>query len=104
MRAVSSRVVWPDLDPAFWVSSSESIEQRDDPLGDGQPFGRAGGVGIGARGFGDDRDANRLGVGLGRRDIAARRLDAAADAAEQVDLIGDVEPGIEAGRCVRTGL
>ena len=69
---------------------------------DRQPLGGAGGIGIGARGFGDDRDAHRIGVGFGGADIAARRLDVAADPAEQVDLIGDVEPGIEAG--LRIGL
>ena len=64
---------------------------------DREPLGRAGGIGIGARGFGDDRDADGVGIRLGGADIAARGLDAAADAAEQVDFVGDVEAGIEAG-------
>ena len=77
------------------------VEQLDDVLGDRQPLGGARGVGIGARRIGHDRDADRVGIRLGRRDVAATRLDAAADAAEQVDLVGDVETGIEAGGRVR---
>ena len=96
MRAVSSRVVWP-ISTCFWVSFERAVEQLDDARRDRQALGGAGGIGIGARGFGDDRDANRVGVRLGRRDVAARRLDVAADAAEQVDLIGDLEAGVEAG-------
>ena len=64
-------------------------------LGDGEPLGRARGIGISAGGVGDDRDAHRIGIGLGRADIALRGLDATADAAEQVDFVGDVEPGID---------
>ena len=73
------------------VSSSDWSSSVDDAPGDRQPLGGAGGVGIGARGFGDDRDPDRVGIGLGGANIAARRLDAAADPAEQVDLIGDVD-------------
>ena len=78
----------PDFDPAIG-ELKRLVEQRDDMLGDRQPLGGVGGVGIGARGFGDDCDANRIGVGLRRANIAARRLDAAADPAEQVDLIAN---------------
>ena len=62
-----------------------------------RPAARADGrrIGIGARGFRDDRDAHRIGIGRGGGDIAARRLDRAADAAEQIDLVGDVQPRIE---------
>ena len=71
------------------------VEQCHDPLGHRQPLGRGHRISIGARGIGRDDHADRIGIGLRRRDVAARRLDVARDAAEQVDLIGDVEPGID---------
>ena len=77
-----------------------AAEKFDDMLCNGEALGRARGIGIGTRGIGDDRHANRVGVRLGCRDVAAAGLDAAADAAEQVDLVGDLKPGVEAGRCV----
>ena len=70
-------------------------------LGDGETLGRARRVGIGSRGVRDDRDANRVGIRLGCGDVASASLDAAADAAEQVDFISDLQSGIEAGGCVR---
>ena len=90
-----------DFDPALG-ELQRLVEQLDDARRDRQPLGRAGGVGIGACGFGDDRDADRIGIAFGGADIAARGLDVAADAPEQVDLIGDVEPAIEAGRALRS--
>ena len=53
-----------------------SVEQLDDPRRDCDALGRRGGVGIGARGLGDDRHADRVGIRLGRADVAARGLDA----------------------------
>ena len=49
------------------------------------------GVGIGAGCFGGDGDASEVERGLHRVDIRAARLDCAADAAKQVELIADIE-------------
>jgi len=64
-------------------------------LGHGQPLSRGHRIGIGARGIRRDDHPNRIGIRLGSGNVAARRLDIARDAAEQIDLIGDVEAGID---------
>src|SRR3546814_4542213 len=42
-----------------------------------------------------DLHAHRVGIGLGRFGIAARRFNRSADAAEQVDLVGDIGADID---------
>ncbi len=64
-------------------------------LCDRDPLRRGNRIGVGAGSLGDDRNANRIGVGRCRADIAPRRLDAAADAAEQIDFISNVEAEID---------
>ena len=51
------------------------VEQRDDLLGDRDPLGGRGGVGIGLHGIGHDRDAHGVGIRVGRADVAARGFD-----------------------------
>lgn len=71
------------------------IEQAHGAFGDRDALGGGGGIGVGARGLCDDRDADGIGGGLRFVGIGARRLDRTADAAGEVELIGDAEPGIE---------
>src|SRR5690606_31821535 len=59
-----------------------------------QPAARVAGVGIGAHRFRHDRDARDVVGSLDRFDVGPARLDGAAQAAEQVDLVADIEPGI----------
>ena len=83
-----------DLHPPFG-DTQRLIEQRDDPLGDGEARGGGGGIGIGARGFRHHRHAHDIGIRRRRADIPACGLDGAADPPEQVDLVGDVEPAVD---------
>ena len=64
-------------------------------LGHPQPLGGRSRIGIGARRLGGDDHADRVGIRLGRADIAARCLGAAAEATEQVGLVADAKPGID---------
>ena len=70
--------------------SQTVLQDLDDRPRDAQPRGGAGGVGIGARGVGDDHHPDRFGVGAGGGDIAARRSDAAAHPPEQIHLVGHI--------------
>jgi hypothetical protein len=56
---------------------------------------RAAGVGISPGSLGGDGDPSEIEGGLDRFDIGAAGFGCPADAAEQVELIADVEPGIE---------
>ena len=78
-----------DLDAALG-NLKRAVEQLDDARRDREPLGGAGDVGIGAGSFGDNCDSNRVGIAFGRADIAASGLDVAANASEQVELIGNV--------------
>ena len=77
-------------------------EKGHDVLGDHEALRCAGRVGIGTSRVGNDRDAHCVGVRLGSPDISARSFDAPTDPAEQIDFVGNLKTGIEAGR--RIGL
>ena len=91
MRAVSRPVATP-----IWcwrsVSANDCSSKVDDLLSDGDPLGRRDCVGISANGVGYYCHTNRIGVSRGSADVSPRRLDPSADPAEQVDLVGDVDP------------
>ncbi len=73
----------------------ELLGQGHRAIGHLQALGVGAGVGVGAGGLGRDADPDQVlggGYGLG---AGAGRLDGAPDAAEQVDLVGDVELAIE---------
>jgi hypothetical protein len=59
------------------------------------------GVGIGAGGFSRDIDADEVFGGGGRLGVGARGFDGAADAAEQVEVVGHRERAVETGRRFR---
>ncbi len=73
-----------------------AIKQRDGLVGHRDLLRRRSGIGIGAHRVGDNRHLHRVAIGLGRLPVAARRLDVALHAAEQIDLVGYAETGIDA--------
>jgi hypothetical protein len=66
---------------------------------------RAAGIGVGAGGLCRDRDAGQVVRRLHRAKIGAAGLDRAADAAEQVELVADVQSAVEdlAAGCAARG-
>ena len=73
-----------------------TVEKPDGALGNGDLLGRGRRIGIGAHRVGDDRDPDGVRIRLGRLRVAPRRFDAALHTAEQVDLVSDVDAGIDA--------
>src|SRR5690606_38169851 len=62
--------------------------------GDFEASTRVADVGIGPDGFGHDRDPGEVVGSLYRLDIGAARFHRATEAAEEVDLVPDVQAGI----------
>ena len=84
----------PGFEPG--VGDADTVVEQVHRLpGNGDPFGRACGIDIGAHRVCHDCDPDRIGISRRGADIAFRRFDAALHPAEQIDLIGHVQPSLD---------
>ena len=93
--------------PAFEQAARQIERLLLDPqgiAGDRQLLAGAAGVGIGADGLRSDADARVVERGLDRTDVRSARLDRAANAAEQVDLVADVQACVVAQGGIAAGI
>jgi hypothetical protein len=99
--------VEPGADPdraAALGEQERAIEQGNDALRHILPLGGGDRVGVSARRLGDDGHLRGGEIGIGGGQVAACRLHAATQAAEQVELIADVQANIDGQvRAVRAG-